>query len=80
MKGPILEEYHRRIDAMTPAERVARCEAMFHWAREMVGRQIVEQHGPLPPEVLKWRIAERLYGREPQAAALIEKMLCDVSA
>ena len=79
MKDPILEEYHRRIDAMTPAERAARCQAMSVWGREMVGRQIEEKLGPQPPEVLKWRIAERLYGHEPQVAPLIEMMLRHVS-
>jgi hypothetical protein len=75
----VQDEYDRRMQALSPKERVARSAAMFQWAREMIARQIVKESGPLPQEVLKWRVAQRLYGREPQAAALIERMLADVS-
>jgi hypothetical protein len=80
VKDPILEEYHRRIDAMTPAERVARSGAMFRWARQLIARQIVRECGPLPEEVLKWRVARKFYEREPPVVALIDKMLADVSS
>ncbi|WP_425617893.1 hypothetical protein NA78x_001583 [Anatilimnocola sp. NA78] len=36
----IEEEYRARIEALALHERVARSAAMFHWTREMIGRQI----------------------------------------
>ena len=76
-------EYRRRIDAMTPQERVARSLAMFQWMRDMIARQIDKEQAeagkPLSPEQLKWHVALRLYGNEP-IAPLIRQRLEDVSA
>lgn len=73
------DEYHRLIDAMTPAERVERMAGMLAWARGLIARQIVAERGPMSPERLKWEVALRQYGSEPQARALIEGMLARVS-
>lgn len=71
--------YRERMAALTPKERVARAAAMFHWNREMIARQIVAEEGPMSAERLKWRVALRLYGNEPEVAAMIRGMLDNVS-
>jgi hypothetical protein len=72
-------EYMSRIDAMTPAQRVARSAAMFAWTREQIARQIADQHAGLDAEALKWRVALRLYQNDPAICRLIERRLADVS-
>lgn len=76
-------EYQTRVDALLPKERVARAAAMFQWAREMIGRQIVKERRvegrSISAEELKWRIALRMYGGEPEVAAMIQRRLHDVS-
>ena len=74
------QEYQRRIQALTPAEKFERMHALNQWARWNVARVIIEESGPLPPEVLKWRVALRIYGRDPISRALIEEQLAHVSA
>jgi len=73
-------EYQRRIDALSPAERVARSAAMFQWTREQIAMQIVAEHGSIPDELLKWHVALRLYGREPVVRKMIEQKIADVSS
>jgi hypothetical protein len=80
----IEELYAERLASMSPKERVARAAAMFQWSREMIGRQIIKEEAmagraPLMPEVLKWRIALRMYGADPKARTVIERRLADVS-
>jgi hypothetical protein len=72
-------KYQERIDALTPKERVARAVALFHWARETIGRQIVAELGPMSHERLKWLVAMRQYGSDPATRAMIERMLERVS-
>jgi len=72
-------EYRRCIAAMTPAERVARAAELLHWTRETIGRRIVAERGPMSAERLKWEVALRLYGSEPQIRTWIEEILVDVS-
>ncbi|MBL6832455.1 MAG: hypothetical protein ISQ70_13730, partial [Pirellulales bacterium] len=40
----IEQTYRNAIDAMPPAERVARGQAVFNWGRECVARQIAAEH------------------------------------
>jgi hypothetical protein len=75
----IESRYQEAIDALTPAERVARSAAMFAWTREQIGRQIVAEQGAMDAEPLKWKVALRLYGNEPIVRRLIERKLADVS-
>ena len=70
--------YQQQIDALTPAERVARSAAMFQWTREQIARQLVRQHGEVSPERLKWLVALRLYGKEPAVKMMILGKLADV--
>jgi len=75
----IESEYKSRIDAMTPAQRVARSAAMFAWTREQIARQIANQHPQLDNDSLKWKVALRLYQNDPLVCRLIERRLEDVS-
>ena len=75
----IQQEYQARMDALTVTERMERAMAMFNWTREMIARQIVQERGPLSPERLKWEVALRQYGAEPQVRAMIQRMLDRVS-
>lgn len=65
-------------DALPPHVRVARAAAMFAWARDLIGRQIVADRGPLSPARLKWETAMRMYGSDAVARGLIQRMLDDV--
>lgn len=72
-------EYDRRVKAMSLAERVARSAATFAWTREQMARQIREQAPQLSPEEIKWNLALKLYGREPEVVKLIQEQLSRVS-
>jgi hypothetical protein len=75
------EAYHRAIDAMTPQQRIARVEAMLHWTRETVARQVRSELGEhLSDERIKLEVALRQYGSEPIMARLIGEAIADVSA
>jgi hypothetical protein len=72
--GPIEVEYRRRIDAMSIGERVRRAAELYAWSRGFVARQILAEQGPLSAERLKWEVALRQYGADPQARTLIERV------
>ena len=71
--------YRERIDAMTPAERVARSAAMFQWMKDQIARQIAAERPEESLETLKWLVALRLYGDDPALHRIIEQKLTDVS-
>jgi hypothetical protein len=73
------DAYQQAIAAMTPAEKLARMAELNAWGRWNIERRIVEAEGPLPPEILKWRVALWLYGQQPVVRQLIEEQLADVS-
>ncbi|MFO0820782.1 MAG: hypothetical protein U1A77_22730 [Pirellulales bacterium] len=79
MSSLVQQAYYSQIDSLTPSERMARCVAMLHWTRELLGRQLLAELGPLPAQRLKWEVAKRMYGSDPVALALIERKLADVS-
>lgn len=79
MNSDIEVEYQKRIDAMAPAERVARSAAMFQWTREQLARQIVAELGPMDASKLKWHVALKLYGNEPIVREMIERELARIS-
>ena len=72
------EAYRRAVDAMTPAQKFARMVALNRWAHWNIERCITEEEGPLPPEVMKWCVALRLYGHNPDCRQLIEEQLARV--
>jgi hypothetical protein len=78
MLSLVEEAYRQAVKAMTPAEKFARMHALNEWARWNIARRITEEHGPLPPDVLKWRIALSIYGRNPECRQLIEEHLTRV--
>ena len=67
------QEYERRIQAMTPMERVARCAAMLAWTRQQIGLRLRKDFPELTDEQLKWRVAAHIYAGEPEVLKLIEK-------
>jgi hypothetical protein len=71
--------YQVAVDAMTPAQKIARMVDLNAWARWNIARLITEECGPLPPEVLKWKVALWIYGRNPECRQLIEEQLARVS-
>lgn len=81
----IEQTYRNAIDAMSPAERVARGQAVFNWGRECVARQIAAEHRAggggqsLDPQVLKLLVGRRMYAGEPQICAWIDRLVADVS-
>lgn len=72
------QEYQARMQSLSPKERVERAQAMFNWTREMLGRQIQAEQGPMSVERLKWEVALRMYGREPIVRSMIERQLAHV--
>ncbi len=77
--SPVERLYQEAIDALTPAERVARSAAMFAWTRGLIARQIVAEQGATDSERLKWQVALRLYENEPIVRRLIQRKFADVS-
>ncbi|MEM6329823.1 MAG: hypothetical protein AAF790_06195 [Planctomycetota bacterium] len=73
-------EYQRRIDAMTPAERVRRSAEMAAWARAAISRQILAEQGPRSPQRLRWQVAQRVYSTDEKAKAVIQRELDGVPA
>jgi hypothetical protein len=72
-------EYERRWKAMSHAEKVSRSAAMFAWTRQQMARQIRNDAPNLSDEEIKWRVALRLYEREPEVVKLIQEHLSSVS-
>ncbi len=72
------ELYQAAIDGMTPAQKVARSQAMFNWSREFIGRQIRSEHPNASIPRLKLLVAIRMYGSEPGMKTLLEGLLADV--
>jgi hypothetical protein len=79
MISAVEKEYQARMNALSPAERVARSAAMFQWARETLARTITAEMGAMSADRLKWEVALRQYGAEPAIRAMIEELLHDVS-
>lgn len=73
------QHYQSRMDSLAPKQRVERCMVLLQWTRELAGRQIVAESGPMSTERLKWEVAKRLYGTDPCARAIIDRKLADVS-
>ena len=69
------KEYEKRMDALTPKERMARAASMHRWSREIIARQIASNEGPFPPERMKWLVALREYGANSMTRKLIRKAL-----
>jgi hypothetical protein len=79
MASNIEQQYQSRMDALSPRERLARCTAMLKWTRDLIARRVIDELGEMPDERLKWEVAQRMYGADPAAKALIDRRLRDVS-
>ncbi len=71
-------EYERRWKAMSYAEKVSRSAAMFAWTRQQMARRVRSDNPSLSDEEIKWRVALKLYEREPEVVKLIQEQLCNV--
>ena len=72
-------EYRRRLKAMSPAEKIARTAAMLAWTRQQMARRIRDAEPDLSDQEVKWRVALKLYEREPDVVKLIQEHLARVS-
>jgi hypothetical protein len=72
--------YFGRIKTMTPAERLSRCAAMLDWTRQQIALRLKQEDQSISPQVLKWKVALRLYQNEPEIVKLIESQLANVSS
>ncbi len=68
-------EYNRRIDAMTPTERLQRAAGMLDWARRIIASQVTQELGDLDSQRLKWEVARRMYGESEPVRSWIEARL-----
>lgn len=69
-------EYQKRISSMTPREKMEQSAAMAVWVRTILARQVRSEVGPdVSDERIKWLVAMRIYGSQPQARALVQRML-----
>jgi len=75
----IEHEYQRRLDGMTPADRVARGAAMFELARKTIARRLTAELGPMSEEETKWRVAMELYGDSETPRRIIQEQIDRVS-
>jgi hypothetical protein len=71
--------YASALRRFTPTQKVARGLAMLDWTRRWIGRQIVAEQGPMPPQRLKLEVARRLYQSEPETCRLIDQALTELS-
>ncbi len=82
---PIEQLYREAIDAMTPAERFGRGQALFNWARDCMARQVVAERNaageqePIDPYLLKLLVGRKMYQNETQVCQWIDRMVADVS-
>lgn len=78
--GFVEQAYQQAVDALTPAEKLARMHALLFWARNLYARQLREKLGDVSDERLKWEVALRQYGSDPRTRNLIEQKLRDVQS
>jgi hypothetical protein len=64
---------------MSAVERIRRAEALFRWSRDYLARSIASEQGPMPDDLLKYKVALRQYGANPSAKRLIDELAQRVS-
>ena len=75
----IQKQFDSNIASMSPAERVARMNAMFNWARELIGRLVRKVHPEASEEQLKLLVALRMYSGDRAIHKMLEQQLDNVS-
>ena len=68
------ESYTERIRAMSGKERVAIAMRLTDEYRQTVESQVKQENPLLEGELLKIAVAERIYGSDPGALALLQSM------
>jgi hypothetical protein len=71
----IEERYLEALARLTPAERMARGQRLFHDARELLARRIRAEVGLVSDERLRLLVARRMYAGEPEICAWLEREL-----
>ena len=75
----VQQEYEKRMAALSGREKVTRAAVLLKWSRDVIARQILEQKPVLNPEILKWKVAQRVYAAEPAVLALTQQAIDRVS-
>ncbi len=75
----IQKQFDSNIASMSPAERVTRMNAMFNWARELIGRLVRKEHPEASEEQLKLLVALRMYSGDRAIHKMLEQQLDNVS-
>ena len=74
------DAYEQALDAMPPAQKMARVEAYLSWTRNLIARQLQKSLGPaVSEERLRWEVALRMYESDPGVARLIREHMRRVS-
>ena len=61
---------------MSPKEKLARSVGMTAWSRQTMARRIRAEVGPeVSDERIKWLVAMQVYGSNPDARILVQRML-----
>ncbi|MBK9385555.1 MAG: hypothetical protein IPN34_12160 [Planctomycetes bacterium] len=76
----IEERYLEALARLTPAERMARGQRIFHEARELLARRIRAEVGPVSEERLRLLVAREMYADEPEIRAWLDRELERVRA
>lgn len=74
------DAYEQALDAMSPAQKMARVEAYLAWTRNLIARQLRKSLGPeVSEEHLRWEVALRMYESDPGVVRLIREHMRRVS-
>ena len=71
--------YRERVNSMSIAERIRRAETLFNWSRDYIARSILASRGSIPDADLRWEVALRQYGSQPEIRELIDDLRGRVS-
>lgn len=73
MKG-VEEQYREAIGGWSGRRRVERSQDLLTDVREMLARKIVAREPELAPSEVTRRVAERLYGSDPETLRLLSRL------
>ena len=67
------QEYRKRVDAMSPVDKMHRMEQLLNWTRELIARQVRLNKGNVSDEQIKWEVCLRMYGDDPRFRKLLQQ-------
>lgn len=71
--------YQQAIDAMAPADKLARAETLLAWTRNSIARRLRAEWGAEVSDArIRWETALRMYESEPAIARLIREQIARV--